>query len=73
MLIIGIGGGTGCGKTTVLEAICGLKKISSGKIFLDDKDVSDWSPAERGIGFVPQDGALFRTMTVREHLELGPI
>jgi ABC-type sugar transport system ATPase subunit len=30
--------------------------------------VTDWRPADRGIGFVPQDGALFSTMSVRDHL-----
>ena len=61
-------GRTGCGKTTILEAVCGLKRPSGGRIYLDGRDVTDLKPAERGIGFVPQDGALFSTMTIREHL-----
>ena len=61
-------GRTGCGKTTLLEAICGLRRIRSGTITLAERDVTWLKPAERGIGYVPQDGALFSTMTVREHL-----
>lgn len=61
-------GKTGCGKTTILEAVCGLKKIAHGKISLMGRDVTSLKPAQRGIGFVPQDGALFSTMTVYEQL-----
>ncbi len=61
-------GGTGSGKTTILEAICGLRRICAGKIVLGGRDVTRLKPAERNIGYVPQDGALFSTMTVREHL-----
>jgi ABC-type sugar transport system ATPase subunit len=61
-------GKTGCGKTTILEAVAGLRLIGAGIVRLNDVDVTDFSPAERGIGYVPQDGALFRTMTVRENL-----
>ena len=61
-------GKTGCGKTTILEAICGLRKVSSGNVILMSRDVTALPPAERGIGFVPQDGALFSTMTVEKNL-----
>ena len=61
-------GKTGCGKTTVLEAICGLRGVNSGSIRLMSREVIDLPPAARGIGFVPQDGALFSTMTVKENL-----
>ena len=61
-------GKTGCGKTTILEAVCGLRKVSSGNIILMSEDVTDLPPSERGIGFVPQDGALFSTMTVEKNL-----
>lgn len=66
-------GRTGCGKTTLLEAICGLKKVTGGSIHLDGRDVTWLKPALRGVGFVPQDGALFSTMTVEEHLAFSPI
>jgi molybdate/tungstate transport system ATP-binding protein len=61
-------GRTGTGKTTLLEALCGLKRVAGGTIRLNGLDVTRLKPAERGIGYVPQDRALFQTMTVREHL-----
>src|SRR4051812_16605826 len=61
-------GRTGCGKTTLLEAICGLKTVQRGRIVLDDRDVTHLKPADRGVGYVPQDLALFPSCTVREHL-----
>lgn len=61
-------GKTGTGKTTILEAICGLRKVAGGAVKLHGVDVTRWPPADRGIGYVPQDLALFRTMTVAEHL-----
>lgn len=61
-------GRTGCGKTTLLETICGLRPIKSGTVTLMGRDVTQLKPSERNIGFVPQEGALFRTMTVRKHL-----
>lgn len=61
-------GKTGCGKTTILEAICGLRNVSGGSIQLMSREVTGLPPADRGIGFVPQDGALFSTMTVEENL-----
>jgi molybdate/tungstate transport system ATP-binding protein len=64
-------GKTGSGKTTVLEAIIGLRPVSRGRIRLHDRDVTDLKPAVRGIGYVPQDGALFSTMTVEEQIALA--
>lgn len=64
-------GRTACGKTTILETICGLKPARSGRIILDDRDATRLRAAERGIGYVPQDGALFSTMTVRRHLSFA--
>ncbi|MCA9103347.1 MAG: ABC transporter ATP-binding protein [Pirellulales bacterium] len=64
-------GRTGSGKTTILEAICGLKHVRGGAVRLGGRDVTRLRPAERGIGFVPQDGALFDTMTVAQHLEFA--
>jgi molybdate/tungstate transport system ATP-binding protein len=61
-------GRTGSGKTTVLEAICGLKPVAEGVIRLDGREVQHLKPAARGIGYVPQDRALFQTLTVRENL-----
>lgn len=61
-------GRTGLGKTTILEAICGLRRIQSGQISLHQVDVSDWHPGDRRVGYVPQDLALFPNMNVAEHL-----
>jgi ABC-type sugar transport system ATPase subunit len=61
-------GRTGCGKTTLVEILCGLRRPLAGRIFLGDREVTDEPPAARGVGYVPQDGAMFPTMTVREHL-----
>ena len=61
-------GRTGSGKTTILEAVCGLKRTFGGQILLAGRDVTGLKPAERGIGFVPQEGALFPTMKVRDQI-----
>lgn len=61
-------GTTGCGKTTILEAIAGLRPIATGRILLNGRDVTHAPPAHRDIGYVPQDGALFTTMTVWDNL-----
>lgn len=64
-------GGTGQGKTTLLEAICGLRRVTSGRVLLNGSDMTDWKPGDRGVGYVPQDLALFPMMTVRGHLEFA--
>ncbi len=64
-------GRSGEGKTTLLETICGLRRVRSGQIFLAGVDVTDWKPADRQLGYVPQDLALFPAMTVREHLQFA--
>lgn len=61
-------GKTGCGKTSILEAVAGLRRIAEGEIFLGDREVTLLPPGDRGIGYVPQDAALFRTLTVYNHL-----
>ncbi|MFB3789276.1 MAG: ABC transporter ATP-binding protein [bacterium] len=61
-------GKTGSGKTTLLEILCGLKPVQSGRVVLMDQDMTHAKPARRGIGYVPQDGALFPSMTIHDHL-----
>ena len=61
-------GRTGQGKTTILEALAGLRSVTSGHIMIDGIEVTGLPPARRGVGYVPQDLALFPTMTVRENL-----
>ena len=64
-------GRTGSGKTTLLEILCGLRSPGSGTVRIDGREVTDLPPGERGIGYVPQDGALFPTLTVREQIAFG--
>ncbi len=64
-------GKTGSGKTTILETIIGLRSVTRGRIWLDDREVTHLKPAVRGIGYVPQDGALFSKMTVEDQLGLS--
>ncbi len=64
-------GRTGSGKTTLLETICGLRRAAGGRIQLHDEDVTALPPSARGVGYVPQDRALFLTMTVRANLGFG--
>ena len=61
-------GKTGCGKTTLLEAVIGLKRVAAGTISLCGVDVTHTKPAVRNVGYVPQDLALFSTMTVADQL-----
>ena len=64
-------GGTGQGKTTILEAVCGLRTVTGGRVVLNGRDMTRWKPGDRGVGYVPQDLALFPQMTVRGHLEFA--
>jgi molybdate/tungstate transport system ATP-binding protein len=64
-------GKTGTGKTTLLEALCGLRSVVRGSVWLMNREVTNWPPSQRGIGLVPQDAALFKHLTVREHLEFA--
>lgn len=61
-------GCSGCGKTTVMEVLCGLRRAKYGTIRLAGIDVTNRQPGERNIGYVPQDGALFPTMTVADQV-----
>ena len=67
-------GPSGCGKTTCLKMINRLVKISSGKIYIDGKDIMDLDPIElrRNMGYVIQQTGLFPHMTVRENIEVIP-
>jgi ABC-type sugar transport system ATPase subunit len=65
-------GKTGSGKTTLLEAVAGLKPVAAGRVRLMGRDVTRLTAAERGVGYLPQDLALFPTLTVREHLAFAP-
>jgi ABC-type Fe3+/spermidine/putrescine transport system ATPase subunit len=60
-----LAGQTGCGKTTLIECICGLRRVTAGRIYLGGEDVTDAEPRTRRVGYVPQDGALFTHLDVR--------
>ena len=61
-------GPTGCGKTTLLETIAGLRPLHGGSLMINGEDMARRDPADRGIGYVLQDGALFPTMSVQGQL-----
>lgn len=65
-------GKTGSGKTSLVEILCGLRELTAGRVWIGDEEVTNALPGERGIGYVPQDGALFPTMNVREQLAFAP-
>ncbi|MFC5049027.1 ABC transporter ATP-binding protein [Rubritalea spongiae] len=65
-------GPSGSGKTTIMEAICGLRKVHEGEILLDNHDITQLRPCDRNVALVPQDNALFPHLTVHEHLAFGP-
>ncbi|MCD7757626.1 MAG: ABC transporter ATP-binding protein [Clostridiales bacterium] len=64
-------GPSGSGKTTILRMIAGLEQQDSGDIFIDGKNVNDVPAGNRGIGFVFQNYALFRYMTVYDNIAFG--
>ena len=64
-------GPPGSGKTIFLECLCGLKRLTSGKIYIDGRDVTRLEPRLRGIGYVPQDYALFPHLTVEQNIAFG--
>lgn len=57
-------GPSGCGKTTVLNVLSGILPVTSGRVFFDDKDVTDLPPEKRNVGLVFQNYALYPHMTV---------
>ncbi len=64
-------GPTGAGKTVLLEAIAGLVRVKSGKIFIRDREVTRSAPEKREIGIVYQDHALFPHLTARQNIRYG--
>jgi sulfate transport system ATP-binding protein len=64
-------GPSGSGKSTVLRMIAGLSEMDSGRVLLNGRDVTGLPPQKRGVGFVFQHYALFRSMTVAENVEFA--
>ncbi len=64
-------GPTGSGKTLLVECLCGLNRIDSGRILIGGTDVTHFEPRSRGVGYLPQDYALFPHQTVRRNIRFG--
>ncbi|AZN40132.1 ABC transporter ATP-binding protein [Paenibacillus albus] len=69
--LIGLLGPSGGGKSTLLRMLAGLETPDSGDIFINGKRVNDVQPQLRGIGFVFQNYALFKHMTVFDNIAFG--
>lgn len=67
-------GRNGVGKTTLLATIMGRTKLHGGSIGFRDRDISSWAIYQRaalGLGLVPQEREIFRSLTVEENLTVG--
>ena len=64
-------GSSGCGKTTMLRSISGLDKPTSGRVFIDGVDVTDFDPTKRKVNTIFQNYALFPLMTVYDNIAFG--
>jgi molybdate transport system ATP-binding protein len=75
--VIGIFGRSGAGKTSLIEIMAGLRRPAAGSIAIDDLVLMDiathrfLSPEHRGVGYVPQDLALFPHLSVWKNLAYG--
>lgn len=70
--IVGLLGPNGAGKTTSFYMIVGLVKPNGGKIFLDDKDITDlpmFKRAKLGVGYLPQEASIFRKLSVENNIK----
>src|SRR5689334_2515203 len=69
--VVGLLGPNGAGKTTSFYMIVGLISPDSGRILVDDEDITDlpmFKRARRGISYLPQEASVFRKLTVEENL-----
>ncbi|MGD8914439.1 MAG: ATP-binding cassette domain-containing protein, partial [Candidatus Thiodiazotropha sp.] len=64
-------GPSGCGKSTLLNMIAGLEKITSGSIYIGERDVTHLSPKDRDIAMVFQSYALYPNMSIRKNISFG--
>lgn len=69
--IVGLLGPNGAGKTTTFYMITGMIKPESGKVFLDDVEITTipmYKRARMGIGYLPQEASVFRRLSVEDNL-----
>jgi lipopolysaccharide export system ATP-binding protein len=69
--IVGLLGPNGAGKTTSFYMIVGMVKPNSGKIYLDDKDITQepmYKRAQLGVGYLPQEASVFRKLSIEDNL-----
>jgi len=69
--IVGLLGPNGAGKTTSFYMVVGLIKPDAGNIFLDNEDITSlpmYKRAQKGVGYLPQEASVFRTLTVEENI-----
>ena len=69
--IVGLLGPNGAGKTTTFYMVVGLIKPYSGKVYLEDEDISSlpmYKRAQKGIGYLAQEASVFRQMTVEDNI-----
>ncbi|KUP91914.1 ABC transporter ATP-binding protein [Tritonibacter horizontis] len=64
-------GPSGCGKSTTLRIIAGLEPVNAGRVLIGGRDVTQKSPAQRGLSMVFQSYALFPHLTVAENIVFG--
>ena len=64
-------GPSGCGKSTLLRCLAGLETVTSGKIWLDGKEITNVEPRKRDIGMVFQQYSLFPNLTVEKNVAFG--
>lgn len=70
---VGLLGPNGAGKTTTFHMFTGMVKPSSGKVFIDDRDITSlpmYKRAQMGIGYLSQEPSVFRKLTVEDNLLL---
>ncbi len=70
--IVGLLGPNGAGKTTTFYMTVGLVRPNSGRIFLDDKDITEAAMYERaqlGVGYLPQEASVFRKLSIEDNLK----
>jgi len=70
-VIAAVMGPSGAGKTTLLNLVAGFEKPESGRILIDDNDVSSLAPSERPVSMVFQENNLFAHLNVEKNIGLG--